>query len=403
MSKQTREEILESGVVHFSLGDEFGVRLMEIAQEHVLYSLNPEKGLAVLTEGLVGCPRDLALQILKGDMVCFVEDQQIMVSERTDENDSIFPKLNIKEWYIHKANQILESGDSLQRALRMQNMNMATRTVKYHKTFDFTEIIDFVYNGKTDMFDDIYDIDDVSDLVNLIKVTKDYIEQSLKVNAVIDWLRKTYPSEFVGEEEYIKDFIFYQNAVVNVSNKFNKLLTDNYSAAKQRISEFKELSSYLESVVEIDKVIKNGIEPVNILDNYSAGWLSPDGKFYGLRGKIANMLHNQIADALQEIGIIPNEVDDYGNMVNPDSWLEQQGWVKIHGENIQFAGCLNTHLGGKNVALTPIQIDMIYQYGQICCDGAIKLGWRQEYISAVKFRDFVTSDPEMINKKYFEF
>ena len=129
------------------------------------------------------------------------------------------------------------------------------------------------------------------------------------------------------------------------------------------------VQKYIDAAMEIDAVMSKGIEPVNIMDNYSAGWLSPEGLYYGLNGEIANMLHNQIADALKEQGIVLNDEDS-----NPDAWLEQHGWVKIHGNNINFAGCCNVRIGKQNVDLTPMQIKKIYEYCALCHNGIVKAG-----------------------------
>lgn len=170
---------------------------------------------------------------------------------------------------------------------------------------------------------------------------------------------------------------------------------DNFSMSNMDT----EIENYIVSAVQIEETIKKGIEPVDIMDNWSAGWLSPDGEYYALNGEIANMLHNQIADALQEKGVIPmygeNERD-----INPDAWLEQNGWVKIHGNIVHFAGCLNKRLGKENVDMTQIQIDTISKYIKFHHNGVMKLGWRLILTSAAKFE--MISLPVMY-KTYFEF
>lgn len=35
---------------------------------------------------------------------------------------------------------------------------------------------------------------------------------------------------------------------------------------------------------------------MEIIEGYDAGWLSPDGDFYGLNGSVGNMLHLNIAE-----------------------------------------------------------------------------------------------------------
>lgn len=59
---------MKKGTVHFTLGDDAGKLLMQIAQEALLYELDPEKAIKVITTSLMGCPDNIALKILKGDM-----------------------------------------------------------------------------------------------------------------------------------------------------------------------------------------------------------------------------------------------------------------------------------------------------------------------------------------------
>jgi hypothetical protein len=66
MAKQTKEEIIESGVCHFRVGEDLGLRLMEIAQEHLTERNDPIQALKTITDSLMGCPTDLAIQILLG-------------------------------------------------------------------------------------------------------------------------------------------------------------------------------------------------------------------------------------------------------------------------------------------------------------------------------------------------
>ena len=141
--------------------------------------------------------------------------------------------------------------------------------------------------------------------------------------------------------------------------------------------------------------------PVNILDNYSAGWISPTGKYYALNGMYMDLIHCEIALALfQEQEIRKDLVyeEDYEYEKNPDFILEQNGWVKIHGSSIHFDGW-NLHARGKkNIAMTEIQKKMIYEYGQVCRMGILKLGYKQENVSAALFD--MTELPML--QKYFE-
>lgn len=45
---------MKKGTVHFTLSDDAGKLLMQIAQEALLYELDPEKAIKVITTSLMG-------------------------------------------------------------------------------------------------------------------------------------------------------------------------------------------------------------------------------------------------------------------------------------------------------------------------------------------------------------
>lgn len=147
---------------------------------------------------------------------------------------------------------------------------------------------------------------------------------------------------------------------------------------KQRLSEF------MENEMRIEEYHKTELEPVEITEGYDAGWLSPDGDFYGLNGSVGNMLHLNIAERLLASKKIPVK-----EMRNPDRWLEENGWVKVHHDWILFSG----PFFGKT--LTDVQIEKLYRYGQVCHRGVLRLGVSQVQITAARLRE---TEPLMLNK-----
>lgn len=147
---------------------------------------------------------------------------------------------------------------------------------------------------------------------------------------------------------------------------------------KQRLSEF------MENELKIEEYHKTELKPVEITDGYDAGWLSPEGDFYGLNGGAGNLLHLNIAERLLASKKIPVK-----EMRNPDRWLEENGWVKVHHNWILFYGSFY----GKT--LTEAQIEKLYRYGQVCHRGVLRLGTAQTQITAVRFR---ATEPIMLNK-----
>ncbi len=395
----------ESGVVHFTVGEDAGMLLMQIAQEHLIYNNDVEKALKTITDSLTGCPMDLALKILVGDYVIEVdvEDQQFMVDERDDAIHTIFPKIDVFKWCRDKSIEIAQNGKGLKQAIDEIAYTIKHKSVKVN--YSYEQIFEFIAGNNNVILEDLRDTQEVSELILLIKICKDYIDKSLKLRKVITWFEKTYPQKFENLDMDMEDIADNSHLLTTVMQKFQSLLKcewNNFQMSEIDV----DLKNFIDATIKIEETLTNGIEPVNIMDNYDAGWLSPDGEYYALNGEIANMLHTQIADALQEKGLIPmyeNENNEkIGIKINPDSWLEQHGWVKIHGNSVHFAGCLNEKLGIPNVDLTDVQIEIIDNYIRDCHGCLIKVGWRLEPLSIGMFRGVAMNLP-ILYKKYFEY
>ena len=384
---------MKSGTVNFTIGEDFGVLLMNIAQEHLLYNYNPQKALETITGSLRGCPEDLGLQILKGDMVLPVdEDTQEVICVPREEFHTMFPKLELEDWCDKQSKDIEKHALELRDAL--SRLKIRAPYERIHKTYDYATIMQFVAGNDAVILDELRDLEEVSKIELLFTVTRRFIDNAMKTFKVIDWMRKSYPQEFLHA-----DPDDYRLHVQVVMQEFKKLINGEITVVEDQ-----SVANYMAAIRENDEIIKAGIEPVDIMDNYTAGWLDQDGNYYALNGEIANMLHQEISKALQDKKLIPkyeNNNSDHG-LINPDAWLEQQGWVKIHDNNINYGGCLNHKLSGyvRDIGMNDIQKKIIYKYIQLCHGGMMRLGWRMTKTSASRFEMI---DTEMLNKDYFNF
>ena len=383
--------------VHFRVGQDFGAMLMSIAQEHLTERNNPVQALKTITDSLHGCPTDLAVQILKGDVVLLVDEETQTVSpvERTEALDKLFPKVDVMYFMESRAANIKLHGGNILDGLRGLQVHIAKNHGYFDISFKYEDVFKFIAGDNEALLDELRDNREIDGIASLFEATKRFIEETMRTQGTMDWMMRTFDVFWKSEnyEYYCQLRGNVADTLDDVTSYLNKTLKLDFSLEEPEDN----VQKYIDSAREIDEVLSEGIKPVDIMSNYSAGWLAPNGDYYALNGEIANMLHNQIADALVEAGIVPKEE------LNPDAWLEQQGWVKIHDSNVQFAGCLNVRIGKKNVDLTPIQIKKIYEYGALCHNGIIKAGWRMEQVSAVRFRDMAEANPEGLYKKYFEY
>jgi hypothetical protein len=334
-----------------------------------------------------------------------VDSQQVICQDRIAGVHDRFPKVDPCYWIAKRKENIEKHGEELitgfkelQKQIRLSNRYIAI-------DIPYDDIFKFVSGNDENMLDylrdNYYEVDIVA---NLIEATRKYIEFSMSIISTMDWMLKTF-DEFSDSKLYVEHN--------GMKGDCSQMLTDVMFVMKETINfEFKDsnpiedndVEKYIEAALAIDEVIKKGIEPVDIMDNYSAGWLSPDGVYYGLNGEIANMLHIQIADMLQEKGIVPSKPEgEVGAELNAFEWLENHGWVKIHENNIQFDGCNNFQRSKKNVDLTDKQITIIRDYITNCHQCLIKAGWRMEKQSIGMFTSLAMNNLPELYKKYFEY
>jgi hypothetical protein len=411
-TKKECDEIIKSGVVHFSIGEDFGKMIAQLAMEHLEYDNDPVKALRTITESLIGCPVDMAVQILKGDIVLLVDvdTQEVMPMDRIAGVHDDFPKIDVMYYMQRMRKEICGHGISIKAGLRILQTNMKKSYGKFTFDFDYDSIFKFVAGNNEQLLEELREDREIHGIENLILTTKDYISKTASVQNTIDWMMKNW-NDFsqTTDENGNKNYMEYREIKGECSDMLLDVMQVFQETIAMDVTKFGEIEDesvqkYIDSTHEIDEIIKKGIEPVNIMDKYDAGWLSPDGVYYALRGEIANMLHIQIADALQEKGIVPSKPEgEVGAELNAMEWLETHGWVKIHWNNIQFDGCNNFQKSKKNVDMTDKQIEIIRDYITDCHQCLIKAGWREEKQSIGMFTSLAMNNLPELYKKYFEY
>jgi len=389
---------METKTLHFTVGEEMGIRLAEIAQEHFIYNNDINKAFNTFYNSFGGeCPKELILRLLTGESIIIVntEQQEFIVVDRADyiHLDKMYPKLDFVNYFDKKEKEMRKTLLELRDTLDMVISKFKYRS-KYKVEFSINAIVNYIYGDDDVMIEEINDDYELDSMRTLIEITKKFIEKSFHLSKLVKEVNCLYDL----------NIDFDTHDLLLLSEKIRKFKSVDFDMGTSGADEM--LSNYIEATKEIDNTISKGIEPVDIMENWSAGWLSPEGDYYALNGEIANMLHIQIGDALQEKGIIPMYANDkdkeIDNKINPDSWLEQQGWVKIHGNNINFGGNLNEKINKHNVQMTDKQLEIISDYITDCYQCEIRVGWRQERQSIGRFM-FDSINREVMNKKYFDF
>lgn len=356
--------------VHFTLGDGAGKLLTDIAREKIIYSLDPNDGLATIQESLIGCPKNIALDIIKGKSILETAEDNVSfnVVEYTPDMKEQHPPFDIERWAETTLFQMKEIAREWDQAILETRRAIIKNQGTFNISVSYQKLVRYFYTGDESNIIDPENDETVYNIKCTVTGIQNFLEECDKKMDVIKWLANTYP------EDIPEGFLIMPGEVKGLNLRLTDMLFKD-SEVEKYISRNRYMDNlvtrFIENEKNIDKAISEGIQPVEITDKYSAGWLSPNGEFYGLNGEIANMLHNQLADALYKKGIIPRD-DCYER--NPDGWLCTNGWIRIHGDHLLYDGYMQSKYGKPLVKITEAQKKQIVRYGAECYDGYLRFG-----------------------------
>jgi hypothetical protein len=361
---------MEGGLT-FTIGKGFGQMLQRIAWEKLTEKYNPREAVEIITKSLPGCTEGMAVDILDGKII-LGEDE---ATQEVTGTPGAGGKFNdwIREQRIHLEEEAKEWVKSLE-GIRQE---IADAGGKFEFSVRYPELISYLSGDKDAGLLDYPHSNVVEQIKGTVEGAKNFFVKVSEVYEVIVWMCDALNTSRV----------LFSDSVLRVRTILDSLAcSDPEVEASIRKQDFQKqrLSEFMENEMRIEEYHKTELEPVEITEGYDAGWLSPDGEFYGLNGSTVNLLHLNIAERLLASKKIPVK-----EMLNPDSWLEENGWVRVHHDWILFSGSFY----GKT--LTEAQIDKLYRYGQACCKGVLLLGTSQEPITAVRLR---ATEPLMLNK-----
>ena len=359
------------GDLKFIIGKGFGQMLQRIAWEKLTEKYNPREAVEIITKSLPGRTEGMAVDILDGKII-LGEDEATHEVLGTPGAGGKFNDW-IREQRIHLEEEAKEWVGVLERL----RQTIADAGGKFEFTVRYPELISYLSGDKDAGLLDYPRSNVVEEIKGVVEGANGFFVRVGEVYEVIVWMCDALNTSRV----------LFSDSVLRVRTILDSLAcSDPEVEASIRKQDFQKqrLSEFMENEMRIEEYHKTELEPVEITEGYDAGWLSPDGDFYGLNGSTGNLLHLNIAERLLASKKIPVK-----EMRNPDRWLEENGWVKVHHDWILFSGSFY----GKT--LTEAQIEKLYRYGQVCHRGVLRLGTAQTQITAVRFR---ATEPIMLNK-----
>lgn len=355
----------------FTIGKGLGQMLQRIAWEKLTEKHNPREAVELITKSLPGRTEGMAVDILDGK-ITLGEDE---ATQKVTGTPGAGGKFN--DWIRAQRVLLEEEAKEWVEVLERLRQTIADAGGRFEFTVRYPELISYLSGDKDAGLLDYPRSNVVEEIKGTVEGAENFFVKVSEVYEVIVWMcdalntSRALFSDSVLRVRAILDSLACSDPEVEASIR-------KQDFQKQRLSEF------MENEMKIEEYHKTELEPVEITEGYDAGWLSPDGEFYGLNGSTVNLLHLNIAERLLASKKIPVK-----EMLNPDRWLEENGWVRVHHDWILFSGSFY----GKT--LTEAQIEKLYRYGQVCHRGVLRLGTAQTQITAVRLR---ATEPLMLNK-----
>lgn len=364
-------------VLHMTLGPNIGGILLEIAQTCIQEG-NPKKAVETYTDSLNGFTEDYVLELLRNNYVLTVADDKVSVELTNSEAERSSNEKNITDWTFWLKNR-LEDMSETAKALDGIRNEFSKRVRGNILDYNITEpVVDFfgeevaknvgVHNIAAKLIAGYKFANLRSNGENIWNelCTKVENEEGEKYKEALYFIVKYVDCIRILHKEYMQFVpscvfllanklaerpIFFENKIEGILNKLTVFSHTSYGyhhpLCDKRLCEYKNKIHNDISSTDFDKELKKyGIMEKNIMDGYDAGWLSPDGKFYGENGPTSSMIHLRLAEKLKP---------DVGNS---DYELEKEGWIKIHGNEVYGA----FGIAFANYCPTDIQIKLICSY-----------------------------------------
>ena len=371
------------GTLTFGLIDGFEILITDLAREALFYKYDGEQAVKILIESFPTMSKDIALKIISGELVIKVLDKGNITVEKGLElfNFDKWFKINVRYYVVDYHSD--EDGFYSYHNYFMNNVfrridKINTYFIPSKDIFGYSNIEkDFTYRElykilisndqkKKDLLQEYALSCDVLERdLRLLSTLNELLEECNKLNKAISFIETNFNHKF---DRKLYDSKFFE--ILRIHN----ILTNDIP-----VKEDDSLEKFLDAEIKCFEIEE--IEPSSIDVKYDASWISPEGEYFGMNGEIANMLHNKLADLINErhIKLTGKSLVEDSN-INVDAVLCDLGWARIHGNRVMYDGYLMDPI----IHMTDKQKEAIYKYCQIHHRGIICCNYN-EPITAARF------------------
>ena len=427
--------------LHMRIGSNLGEILLDIAQNNIKTG-NIEKAISTYTDSLQGFTKEYALMCLKNEAVLTVDEENQDMKLQDDKE-----LLKENAHLIYDWNLILKNKKDLLNSIRDKRLHIIEEFNRLYfgniEDYSIIEMMQRYYSDEELRMIGIHNIAAISNIAARIIGAKDSkILDHGNDNPQDKWYRLCDKMEYEDNPdvpkcqqvlywtvEYVKtikllhkEFILFDKLYhFLVDNGFTNRLpfieetAEDICKILSRFADIRtgyyhplcnnELYDYKNTLTEEllhttfgNEFLKYGIIKKNIMDGYDAGWLSPEGDFYGGNGETSNMIHLNIANQIFNasgnpiaVKMMNDGISEFGGVDSPDYWFEKNGWVKIHHED-----CYGAFIGNRNEEPTK---EFPYAYNptdiqvKMICDYADKFYGGKFYTEANAFGRIRQTEP----------
>ena len=400
---------MSKDTLHMTVGPLLGEHLLEIAQTYISKG-DIQKGLDTYIKSLHGFTKEYAIMCLKNQAVIVTDADGEGVSLNDDKNLRIENAHNILDWDLIITNRITDIYNTIRAIHKTANdfMELYNGNIENYSILDMMsryfsseqlktigkhniaarmigspdgKICDKGSSNPTSVWEHIEYAMESED--NDLSKWEKILYYTVQYNKLIKMLHKEYmnfentylfliDNGFINKPSRIEHMI---EMAIEVLWKFSDTSTGYYHPlCNTGLYEYKEkLSNDLVKTKFGKEFAQNNIIKKDIMDGYDAGWLSPDGEFYGENGETSSMIHMNIAEQIfnasggkYAIAMMKDGVDIMSSN-SPEQWLTSHGWIKIHHND-----CYGSFIGRRDeeptkdypypYCPTDIQIKMICDY-----------------------------------------
>ena len=342
------------------LGDQIGSVVLDIAQQNILKG-KPIRAIETYTKSFPGMTREHVISILKNEGVLVKSEDEKHVNFSTDPKDIEENSKLIYDWQklindqfddlddlrssmYDCRNKVAQLGyniynfDLKEAAKDKLLASMCARSMAN----EFGTVATSAYQKWADIEEDVM-VEDATDAETIMVMTSRFVKLHSELTNKLNKLLPAY--QFLLGEKMIERKRFNELIITECFNLIKEFACEgscysyHHPICDGAVSNLRKWM--VEDMLQQDLFIKyreDGMLPFDIMDGYDAGFLAPDGTFYGALGDTSDLMHMKIADALFEGKLALSDSTEIKSAIarheDPEYILMKLGYIKIHDANV---------------------------------------------------------------------